>query len=110
MVDVESKLKYLMLLKKLIKIKQQKKFESTDENNLEDLRRDKKLEIQRVIDSMSNKEKEKTTKIFGPCELVGVEYREQLKIPGVFRHLCFGRCDAGTPQASINAKPLLHRR
>ena len=58
MVDVESKLKYLMLLKKLITIKQQKKFESTDENNLEDLRRDKKLEIQRVIDSMSNKEKE----------------------------------------------------
>ena len=58
MVDVESKLKYLMLLKKLITIEQQKKFESTDENNLEDLRRDKKLEIQRVIDSMSNKEKE----------------------------------------------------
>ena len=59
MVDVESKLKYLMLLKKLITIKQQKEFESTDENNLEDLRRDMKLEIQRVIDSMSNKEKEK---------------------------------------------------
>ena len=58
MVDVESKLKYLMLLKKLITIKQQKEFESTDENNLEDLRRDMKLEIQRVIDSMSNKEKE----------------------------------------------------
>ena len=58
MVDVESKLKYLMLLKKLITIKQQKKFESTDENNLEDLRRDMKLEIQRVIDSMSNKKKE----------------------------------------------------
>jgi len=57
-VDVESKLKYLMLLKKLITIKQQKEFESTDENNLEDLRRDMKLEIQRVIDSMSNKEKE----------------------------------------------------
>ena len=57
MVDVESKLKYLMLLKKLITIKQQKEFESTDENNLEDLRRDMKLEIQRVIDSMSNKEK-----------------------------------------------------
>ena len=56
--DVESKLKYLMLLKKLITIKQQKEFESTDENNLEDLRRDMKLEIQRVIDSMSNKEKE----------------------------------------------------
>ena len=59
MVDVESKLKYLMLLKKLITIKQQKKFESTDDNNLEDLRRDMKLEIQRVIDSMSNKVKEK---------------------------------------------------
>ena len=58
MVDVESKLKYLMLLKKLITIKQQKEFESTDGNNLEDLRRDMKLEIQRVIDSMSNKEKE----------------------------------------------------
>ena len=58
MVDVESKLKYLMLLKKLITIKQQKEFEGTDENNLEDLRRDMKLEIQRVIDSMSNKEKE----------------------------------------------------
>ena len=58
MVDVESKLKYLMLLKKLITIKQQKEFESTDENNLEDLRRDMKLEIQRVIDSMSNKKKE----------------------------------------------------
>ena len=58
MVDVESKLKYLMLLKKLITIKQQKKFESTDENNLEDLRRDMKLEIQRVIDSMSKREKE----------------------------------------------------
>ena len=58
MVDVEAKLKYLMLLKKLITIKQQKEFESTDENNLEDLRRDMKLEIQRVIDSMSNKEKE----------------------------------------------------
>ena len=58
MVDVESKLKYLMMLKKLITIKQQKEFESTDENNLEDLRRDMKLEIQRVIDSMSNKEKE----------------------------------------------------
>ena len=58
MVDVESKLKYLMLLKKLITIKQQKEWESTDENNLEDLRRDMKLEIQRVIDSMSNKEKE----------------------------------------------------
>ena len=58
MVDVESKLKYLMLLKKLITIKQQKEFEGTDENNLEDLRRDMKLEIQRVIDSMSSKEKE----------------------------------------------------
>jgi len=57
-VDVESKLKYLMLLKKLITIKQQKEFESTDENNLEDLRRDMKLEIQRVIDSMSKREKE----------------------------------------------------
>ena len=57
MVDVESKLKYLMLLKKLITIKQQKKFESTDDNNLEDLRTDMKLEIQRVIDSMSKKEK-----------------------------------------------------